>query len=120
MDRICGAILNKIRALSPAGHYVIVDEDELYEAFPEDCERTDDALERALSALKGSGYIDLKYSRGEMYCVAPLKEYIEESPPPPPEEQPVPQRRRADFVFVSAFLGSALGSLIVSVIFAVI
>ena len=55
MDRICGAILNKIHALSPAGHYVIVDEDELYEAFPEDCERTDDALERALSALKGSG-----------------------------------------------------------------
>ncbi len=81
MDRICGAILNKIHALSPAGHYVIVDEDELYEAFPEDCERTDDALERALSALKGSGYIDLKYSRGEMYCVAPLKEYIEESRP---------------------------------------
>lgn len=118
MDRICGAVLDKIYDLSPAGRYVIIAVDEFYDAFPDGSEKTFDELDRALTSLKKGGYIDLKYSRGDMYCVAPLKEYVEEEIPSPVPS--VPQGRRIDMVFLSAFAGSALGCLIVSLIFAII
>ena len=86
MDRICGAVLDKIHELSPAGRYVIIAEDELFEAFPEGSEKDYKELERALSVLTKGGYVDLKYSRGDMYCVAPLKEYIQEITYPVPSE----------------------------------
>ncbi len=119
MDRICGAVLDRIHALSPAGRYVIIDEDELYDAFPDGSEKSYDELERVLSALSNGGYIDMKYSRGEMYCVAPLKRYVEPEAPPPaaPSQQ---QKRKTDFVLLSAFAGGALGSLLVSLLFALI
>lgn len=122
MDRICGAVLNKIHTLSPAGRYLVIDEDELLEAFPEEAERSFDELKRVLTTLCKGGYIDVKYSRGELYCIAPLKEYAEEVPPPPPpqieeiEEQP--KKFRIDPVLISAFTGSILGSIIISLIFA--
>lgn len=117
MDRICGAVLDRIFALSPAGRYVIIAEDEFFEAFPEDSDKTYEELNRALNALSGGGYIDLKYSRGDMYCVAPVKRYVEE---PQPVFYGEPKKKKWDFVFVSAFAGGALGSLIVSVIFALL
>ena len=116
MDRICGAVLNRIHTLSPEGRYVIIDENEIFEAFPDGSNRTYDELERVLNALRNGGYIDLKYSRGDMYCVAPLKEYVEELPAP---DAPAPvKERKIDVVFFSAFAGGALGSLIISLIFA--
>lgn len=118
MDRICGAILNKIHALSPTGRYVIIDGDELFDAFPEGSEKSFNELKRTLSQLCKEGYIDVKYSRGETYCVAPLKAYEEEITV---EEYPEENRRfRVDPVFVSAFAGGALGSLLISLIFAFI
>lgn len=117
MDRICGAVLNKIYALSPAGRYVIIDEDELFDAFPEDSNRSYDELKRSLTLLCREGYIDVKYSRGETYCVAPLKRYEEV---PAEEEYREGRSFRLDPVFVSAFAGGALGSLIISLIFAFI
>lgn len=119
MDRICGAVLNKIHALSPAGRYVIIDEDELYDAFPDGSSRSFEELKRTLTLLIKQGYIDVKYSRGEMYCIAPLKKYEEE--PIIYEEPEEPTRRfRLDPVLVSAFAGGAIGSLIISLIFAFI
>lgn len=119
MDRICNAVLDRIFTLSPAGRYVIIAEDEFYEAFPEDSQKTYDELERVLSSLRAGGYIDLKYSRGDMYCVAPIKRYVEELPSLP-EEQAERRERKTDFVFLSAFAGSALGSLIITLIFAIL
>ena len=118
MDRICGAVLNKIHALSPAGRYVIIDEDELYDAFPDDSDRSFDELKRSLTMLIKQGYIDVKYSRGETYCIAPLKRYEEEIIYKEPVEEA--SRFRLDPVLISAFAGSALGSLIISLIFALI
>ena len=122
MDRICGAVLDKIFALSPAGRYVIIDEEEFYEAFPDGSDRTYDELDRVLSSLRSGGYIDLKYSRGDMYCVAPLKRFVAEEVVPPPPYTAVEEKKskKLDFVFLSAFAGSALGSLIISLIFAII
>ena len=118
MDRICGAVLNKIHALSPAGRYVIVDEDEFLDAFPDGSERSFAELKRSLTSLVKEGYIDVKYSRGEIYCVAPLKKYEE----PYAEEETLSEYKRfsIDPVFISAFAGGALGSLIISLIFAFI
>ena len=73
MDRICGAVLNRIHSLSPAGRYLVIDEDELLEAFPDEAEKTFDELKRVLTTLCKGGFIDVKYSRGELYCIAPLK-----------------------------------------------
>ncbi|MDE6597017.1 MAG: hypothetical protein K2K60_00060 [Clostridia bacterium] len=118
MDRISGAVLDKINSVSQTGRYVIFTEDEFFECFPDGCERSTDELDKALTNLRGGGYIDIKYSRGDTYCVASLKEYVEETN----EVAPVPEKpkRKLDFVFVSAFAGGALGSLLISLIFALI
>ena len=119
MDRICGAVLNKIHALSPAGRYVIIDEDELYDAFPDGEDKSFDELKRSLGLLIKQGYIDVKYSRGDIYCIAPLKRYEEEAAEAPSEVEEA-GRFRLDPVLISAFAGGALGSLIISLIFAFI
>ena len=116
MDRICSAVLNKIHALSPAGRYVIVDEDELYDAFPDGLDRSFDELKKSLSTLIKQGYIDVKYSRGETYCIAPLKRYEEEVKYEEPTRQV--KRFRLDPVLIAAFVGGALGSILISLIFA--
>lgn len=122
MDRICVAVLDRIRALSPAGRYVIIEGEELFEAFPDGSETSDRELDRALTLLRNDGYIDMKYSRGDTYCIAPLKEYAPEEPPEAAyaEEKPRGRRRFADPVFVSAFAGGAIGSLLISLIFALV
>lgn len=117
MDRICVAVLDRIHSLSPAGRYVVIEGEELSEAFPDGCVADERELDRALTALRNAGYIDVKYSRGETYCIAPLKEYVEEQPDKISEE-PCAKRRLFDPAFVSAFAGGALGSLIISLIFA--
>lgn len=115
MDRISKAILGKITSASAMGRYVIITEDEFFEVFPEDCEKTYEALEKAVTSLSKNGYIDVKYSRGDVYCIAWLREYIEEVPKQP--EVP-PKFNGFDRTFISAFVGGALGSLIVSLVFA--
>ena len=123
MDRICGAVFDKIRSISPVGRYVIIAEDEFLEAFPEGANADGAELDRALTALRNGGYIDVKYSRGDMYCVAAVKEYEEETSDEDTQEvgEVITELRpRVDFVFVSAFLGGALGSLLISLIFAIV
>ncbi|MDE6613625.1 MAG: hypothetical protein K2K28_03625 [Clostridia bacterium] len=123
MDRICGAVFDKIRSISPVGRYVIIAEDEFLEAFPEGANADGAERDRALTALRNGGYIDVKYSRGDMYCVAAVKEYAEEASDEDTQEvgDVITERRpRVDFVFVSAFLGGALGSLLISLIFAIV
>ena len=124
MDRICIAVLDKIRSLAGTGRFVVFSEDELFDAFPDGEERRDATLRGALKSLKESGFIDLKYSSGNLYCIAPLKNYepepiVEEIAPKPAENVPKVRYIRGATV-ISAFLGGALGSLIVSLIFAFI
>ena len=120
MDRICGAVLDKINSLSPAGRYVVIAEDEFYDCFPEGGDENGDKLDKALTRLKEGGYIDVKYSRGDLFCIAPLKEFIEDEPETEETEE-VPKRRLGfNFTFASAFLGGMLGSLLISLIFALV
>lgn len=98
---------------------MIIAGDEFFEDFPPDCPRNCGDLEKALSALKDGGYVDIKYSRGDMYCVAPLKKYGE------PERHGATEAKPAETgenraVFAWAFAGGAVGALIISLIFALI
>ena len=125
MDGICSAVLNKIYALGTVGRYFVISADEFLESLPEDGKRDENELKRALRALSSDGYIDIKYSSGNMYCVALLKTYTEEKPePPPPEDDgldewirlPQTEKTAHGAAFWAAFFGGALGSAIVSAI----
>ena len=76
-----------------------------------------------MTTLCKGGFIDVKYSRGELYCIAPLKTYTEEPPAPESvEAEPIlteePKRFKIDAVLVSSFFGSILGSMLITLIFA--
>lgn len=115
MDGINSAVLRKINSLTPLNRYVIISEDEFEEIA--DGEK----LDASLTALRDEGYIDVRYSRGNMYCVAPLKEFYEVPEEDGEEEQFIEEKKpRFNRTFLSAFFGGALGSLIISLIFAVI
>ena len=123
MDRICIAVLEKICSLAATGRYVVFSEDELFETFPEDEEKSEANLKGALKSLKETGYIDLKYSSGNLYCIAPVKRYEPEPEPLPstlPQAEVKQQNIKPLYVFLSAFFGGALGSLIISLAFAFI
>lgn len=128
MDSISIAVTDKICSLAALGRYVVFSEDELLDSFPDGVQKDESTLKRALDFLKDEGYIDLKYSSGNLYCIAPLKVY---SPPEPEEERPVEKsvpppvqydntpklKHIMGAISLSAFVGGAIGSLIVSLIF---
>ena len=126
METVCCAVLDKICSLAAFGRYVIFSEEELFEAFPDGTERDFGELKKALKTLVNAGYIDLKYSGGDLYCIAPLKKY-EPGPEPLPvptetvAEEPAETKRRFSVSpFFAAFAGGALGSFIISLVFAVL
>ena len=126
MDGICSAVLNKIYALGAPGRYFVISSDEFLEAFPEDGKRDIAELKSALKKLSQDGYIDIKYSSGNMYCVALLKVYTEEPPPPADDvfeelyEPTLTQKTAYMSAFWAAFWGSLLGSGVICAIALVI
>ncbi|MCI8370006.1 MAG: hypothetical protein HFE41_02360 [Clostridia bacterium] len=126
MDRISNAVIDKICSFATVGRYVIFSEDELYEAFPEGEKRDLSTLKNALKTLLNAGYIDIKYSGGSLYCIAPIKKYEPEPEqiilPEPELRLPEKAKRERKYLlpFLAAFSGGALGSLLVSLTFALI
>ena len=123
MDKIACCVLDKINSLAPLGRYVVISADEFFESFPEDTETDGATLRKALKALSSGGFIDLKYSDGEMFCTAPLKVYEPEVPATELEvTTPPTEKKRSGWLvyFLAAFAGGAAGSFIVSLIFALI
>ena len=123
MDGICSAVLNKINALGTAGRYFVVSADEFFDAFPENFRRDEVELKKALKSLVSDGYIDIKYSSGNMYCVALLKTYTEEDAAPPAGDdgfnelyQTEPQKNARYPAFWAGFAGGALGSAVIGAI----
>ncbi len=106
------------------GGYKIVFGDEMLEAFPEDY-RTRETLEAALKKLSQDGCVDVKYVRGDAFCLAFLKDYV-----PPREDErteakvceacgsPRPHNAKILCLItaVSAFLGAAAGAVVAAVI----
>lgn len=113
-------MLAKINSSAPKGSYIILSEDDFKEALSYKADG--DAMHRACKELFNEGYIDLKYSGGGMFCVAPLKDFVE----PLPEPEIFDEEREVTVVktgtaaaFFAALLGGALGSLITALILSV-
>lgn len=120
MDEICSALFSKL-CEGGTGTYRIFYEDELLDELDGEV-RNRETLEAALKRLLNEGCIDVKYARGDAFCIAAVKEF---SPPPPPvekkEEEPLPVIIRESpvqshvknyfWVMLSAFCGSLLGGL---------
>ena len=120
MDGVCGAIMDKIKALGSFGRYFVVSADEFLEEFPEGTERSVTELNKALKALYTGGYIDVKYSSGNMYCVAALKnyEYRKNSAIPQKEvrESGKIEASKRISPFWAAFFGGAAGGILTALI----
>lgn len=120
MDSNCTAVLDKINSLAPLGRYVIISDDEFSDVIA-DGKNKGEILNRALFALQSEGFIDVKYSRQNTYCVAPLKKREPQPVREEPQIQPEPERARPlSSPFFAAFCGGAAGSLLISLIFALI
>lgn len=121
MDGICCAILDKMTALGGTGRYFIVSAEEFLEVFPAGAERSYAELEKALKYLCAAGYLDIKYTGGELYCAALIK------PRPCGEEKPKTAAAEVAgsspvkitkplFIFLAAFAGGALGGIVTALI----
>lgn len=73
MEEICFS-LSAALCEAGTGGYKIYYEEELFEALPEDL-RNRETLEAALKNLAAGGYIDVKYARGDAFCICSFKRY---------------------------------------------
>ncbi|MDE6691653.1 MAG: hypothetical protein K2K04_06750 [Clostridia bacterium] len=122
MEDIC----TKLSALlcdAGMGGYKIFYEEELAECLP-DGMRNRETLEAALKNLNGGGYIDVKYARGDAFCIECIKKYEA----PAAEIQPENSAAAVEAVrpafsksvyfafFLFAFLGGAAGGLLAAIL----
>lgn len=113
MDELSYGIFKKICSLTKIGKYVIVSADEF--GGDED----PDEVKKVLDRLCNDGFIDVKYSGEDMFCLTPLKN----APEPEVKPQPVKKKKIKINPVLSSFLGGMLGGLLGSLlilIFAVI
>ncbi len=122
MDGISSAVLEKLCALGDPGRYFVLSEEDFFEAFPEGCARDGAALKRAVDGLAAEGYIDVKYSCGNMYCAALIKPYEECAEAENEAAEPLPERGKTEHIsaFWGALAGGALGSAVVSAVWLLI
>ncbi len=124
MEEICTA-LSAVLCDAGIGGYKIFYEEELTECLPENM-RNRETLEAALKNLRSGGYIDVKYARGNAFCIACLKRYeapqAEETPVSAPAESGKKGLPKSVYVALSlcAFLGSAAGGCVAAVLGAVL
>lgn len=122
MDEVCRAIFDKVKSACTDGAAVF-DYGELAGAV-EGEELTPEKVDGAVKRLCGDGYIDIKYARGNLYCLAPIREPEDEK-----EDEPSPTvvEVKQKFSFkcallycAAALVGGAAGSAIASAIAAVL
>ena len=126
MEEICTALSAMIDEAGN-GRYTIFYEEDLLEAIDGDMKNRE-TLEAALKTLRTGGYIDVKYARGNAFCVASLKKYVpvkKEEPAPAPVESAEERtsalsKKTLLSIGLWAFLGSFIGGAIVALITAVI
>ena len=123
MNTLNADILSKINSFAQKGRYIILSEEDICEAL--DSEVDGESISKACRELSDDGYIDLKYSGGGMFCLAPLKDF---EPEPEPQTETVEENEREVTVvktgtaaaFFAALIGGAAGSIIASLIMSVV
>jgi hypothetical protein len=122
MDEICEALATKIYTSSRGG-YAIFYEDELFDEMPKSEDKNRETLEAALKKLSSGGFIEIKYARGNAFCMAGIKPY--EKPVLTPITQIVKgydgvnHKRVLLYSSFGALIGGILGG-VISVVVAVI
>lgn len=128
MEEICTK-LSALLTKDGSRGYGIYYEEELLDALPDDM-RNRETLEAALKNLQNGAYIDVKYARGDAFCIASVKKYkppektvTEEAALPfndgEANELTVPKKIYAA-VAICAFAGGALGGCVAAILGAVL
>lgn len=125
MDAVKRALFYKISESCKKGGFAIIDSTEFADAIPEGERRAAGEIDGALKELQKLGYIDIRYARGDMYCVAALKSELPEEnceeklPDRSPTVIEVKEKINKFAVALyaaAAFLGGAAGSAIICAI----
>lgn len=125
MDAVKRALFYKISESCKNGGFAIIDSTEFADAIPEGERRAAGEIDGALKELQKLGYIDIRYARGDMYCVAALKSELPEEnceeklPDRSPTVVEVKEKINKFAVALyaaAAFLGGAAGSAVVCAI----
>lgn len=125
MDDVKRALFYKISESCKNGGFAIIDSTEFADAIPEGERRAAGEIDGALKELQKLGYIDIRYARGDMYCVATLKNELPEEnceeklPDRSPTVIDVKEKINKFAVALyaaAAFLGGAAGSAIICAI----
>lgn len=125
MDAVKRALFYKISESCKNGGFAIIDSTEFADAIPEGERRVAGEIDGALKELQKLGYIDIRYARGDMYCVAALKSELPEEnceeklPDRSPTVVEVKEKINKFAVALyaaAAFLGGAAGSAIICAI----
>ena len=125
MDDVKRALFYKISESCKNGGFAIIDSTEFADAIPEGERRAAGEIDGALKELQKLGYIDIRYARGDMYCVAaPKSELPEENceeklPDRSPTVVEVKEKINKFAVALyaaAAFLGGAAGSAVICAI----
>lgn len=125
MDAVKRALFYKINESCKNGGFAIIDSTEFADAIPEGERRAAGEIDGALKELQKLGYIDIRYARGDMYCVAALKSELPEEnceeklPDRSPTVIEVKEKINKFAVALyaaAAFLGGAAGSAIICAI----
>ena len=123
MDEVCRAIFYKVKNACTGGAAVF-DYGELAGAV-EGEELSADKVDGAVKKLCSEGFLDIKYARGNLYCLAPIKEPETETAPEEPSPTVVEVKQKfslkcALMYCAAALVGGAAGSAIASAIAAVL
>ncbi len=125
MDDVKRALFYKISESCKNGGFAIIDSTEFADAIPEGERRAAGEIDGALKELQKLGYIDIRYARGDMYCVAALKNELPEEnceeklPDRSPTVIEVKEKINKFAVALyaaAAFLGGAAGSAVICAI----
>lgn len=125
MDDVKRALFYKISESCKNGGFAIIDSTEFADAIPEGERRAAGEIDGALKELQKLGYIDIRYARGDMYCVAALKSELPEEnceeklPDRSPTVIDVKEKINKFAVALyaaAAFLGGAAGSAVICAI----
>ena len=123
MNTLSLNLLNKIKECSGGG-YAVLSLEELSECAPADEPVSFDDISQAITELAEQKYIDIKYSRGNMYCVTALKDYVLDEGEIIPEvvsaEREVDSGKLYAICAALSFAGAFLGSFIVCIIFSAV
>ena len=123
MDDVCRAIFEKIQS-GCGGGAAVFDSGKLAGAV-EGEELSAEKVDGAVKKLRDGGYIDIKYARGNLYCLAAVRQPEEQIAPE--EASPTVVEVKQKFSFkcallycAAALVGGAAGSAIASAIAAVL